>query len=74
MGKKRMRTTTIQIEQDTKALLNELKTNFESKTYDDVIKALVRHKSKSMYGKASGTKKISFKKMMHGLRDKHDRF
>ncbi|MDO8428594.1 MAG: hypothetical protein Q7S92_05270 [Candidatus Diapherotrites archaeon] len=69
-----MTTTTIQIEKHTKEVLNELKESFESKTYDEVIMQLVRKKTKSMYGTLGKGKKVSFKQMMEGLRDKHDRF
>lgn len=68
-----MSTTTIQIENPTKNLLNELKKNFNSKTYDEVIITLVKKKTKSMYGKLAGKKRISTAKMMKGLRDKSDR-
>lgn len=69
-----METTTIQIETPTKELLNELKKNYNSKTYDDVIKTLVSKKTKSMYGKLGKNKKVSAAEMMKGLRDKSDRF
>lgn len=64
--------TTIQIEAPTKELLDGFKRNFHSKTYDDVINALVRKKTKSMYGFLAGKKKISVNEMMKGLRDKRD--
>ncbi|MBU1929871.1 hypothetical protein KJ972_00015 [Candidatus Micrarchaeota archaeon] len=69
-----MGTTTIQIENPTKELLNELKKSFNSKTYDDVIQNLVRKKTKSMFGKLAKGKKVSTTAMMKGLRDKSDRF
>jgi len=69
-----MGTTTIQIENPTKELLNELKKNYNSKTYDEVIKALVSKKTKSMYGKLAKGKKVSAKEIMRDLRDKSDRF
>ncbi|MFH1751441.1 MAG: hypothetical protein ABH821_00670 [archaeon] len=69
-----MVTTTIQIEAPTKELLNELKTSFSTKTYDEVIRILVKKKTKSMYGKLGKGKKISATEMMKGLRDKHDRY
>lgn len=65
--------TTIQVERETKEVLNELKKSFNSKTYDEVIGILVRKKTKSMYGKLGKSKKISLKKAMKGLRDKDDR-
>lgn len=68
-----MNTTTIQIEKLTKELLNELKESFHSATYDEVIKTLVHKKTQSMYGRLGKGKKISFKQMMHKLRDKSDR-
>ena len=69
-----MNTTTIQLEKSTKELLNELKKNSNSKTYDEVIQILLRKKTKSMYGKFTNGKKISVKEMMKGLRDKNDRY
>ena len=69
-----MGTTTIQVENPTKELLNELKKNYNSKTYDDVINALVSKKTKSMYGKLGKGKKISASEMMKGVRDKSGRF
>lgn len=66
-------TTTIQVENPTKELLNELKKSFGSKTYDEVIKMLVAKKMGSMYGKLSGKKKVSAAEMMRSLRDKCDR-
>ena len=69
-----MKTTTIQIENPTKELLNELKKNYNSKTYDEVIKTLVSKKTKSMYGKLAKGKKISATGLLKNLRDKGDRF
>ena len=69
-----MGTTTIQIENPTKELLNELKKNYNSKTYDEVINALVRRKTKSMYGKLGKGKKVSASEIIKSLRDKSDRF
>ena len=69
-----MGTTTIQVENPTKELLNELKKSFNSKTYDEVIQNLVRKKTKSMYGKFSKGQKVSTAAMLKGLRDKSDRF
>ena len=69
-----MATTTIQVENPTKELLNELKKSFNSKTYDEVIQNLVRKKTKSMYGKLSKDRKVLAAQMMKGLRDKSDRF
>lgn len=67
-----METSTIQVEKPTKDLLNELKHNFGSKTYDEVIQTLVKRKTGSAFGKfAKG--KVSVAEMMKGLRDKNDR-
>ena len=65
--------TTIQVENPTKELLNNLKANYNSKTYDEVIIALVRKKEPSMYAKLSKDK-VSAKEMLKGLRDKSDRY
>jgi hypothetical protein len=69
-----MATTTIQVENPTKELLNELKKSLNSKTYDEVIQSLVRAKTGSMYGKLSKGKIVLASQMMKGLRDKSDRF
>lgn len=45
-----MNTTTIQIEKPTKELLDRLKSNYSVKTYDEVLKALIKKKHSSMYG------------------------
>jgi hypothetical protein len=66
--------TTIQVENPTKELLNELKKSFQSKTYDEVIQKLVRKKTNSMYGALAKGKKVSVSKMMNKLRDKSDRY
>jgi predicted CopG family antitoxin len=66
-------TTTIQIEKPTKDLLNELKPAFNAKTFDEVIIALVKTKTKGAYGKFAN-KPTSFEKMIKELRDKNDRF
>ena len=65
--------TTIQVENPTKKLLNELKSNYNSKTFDEVIVALLRKKEPSQYAKLFKGKKISVKEMMKGLRGKNDR-
>ncbi|MBI4043602.1 MAG: hypothetical protein HY393_02230 [Candidatus Diapherotrites archaeon] len=67
-------TTTIQVQQDTKKLLDSLKEVYSVKTYDQVINKLIQKKSKSMYGAlADEGKPISMKEILKGLRDKHDR-
>jgi hypothetical protein len=68
-----MATTTIQVENPTKELLNGLKKSLNSKTYDEVIQCLVRAKTRSMFGKLSKGKNVSAGQMMKGLRDKSDR-
>jgi predicted CopG family antitoxin len=66
-------TTTIQVEKPTKELLIELKESYHSKTFDDVIKTLVKKKTKLMYGKLAKGKNVSAAEMMKNLRDKRDR-
>ena len=68
-----MSTSTIQLEKSTKDILNELKESFNSTTYDEVIKKLLKKKTGSMFGALGKGRKISVKEMMKGLRDKHDR-
>lgn len=66
--------TTIQIENPTKKMLNELKSNYNSKTFDEVIVTLLKKREPSMYSKFFKGKKISAKAMMKGLREKNDRY
>lgn len=69
-----MNTTTIEVKKPTKQLLDVLKENFDSKTYDDVIQTLIRKKTKSLYGSVSLPKNISLKQFLKDLRDERDRF
>ena len=68
-----MATTTIQVENPTKELLNELKKSLNSKTYDEVIQNLVKAKTGSMFGKLCKGGNVPVSQMMKGLRDKSDR-
>jgi predicted CopG family antitoxin len=45
-----MDTTTVQVERPTKNILDDLKADYKVKTYDEVIKKLIKRKHKSMYG------------------------
>ena len=73
-----MNTTTIQIKNETKDLLNNLKKSYNSNTYDEVIQAMARAKAKSLYGSLAGKgRKSSFlaaMKILKGLRGSGDRF
>ena len=64
--------TSIQVESDTKILLQRLKKTYNARSYDDTIRALVGKKSPSMYGALAGNKKISISEILDGLRDKDD--
>lgn len=70
-----MDTTTIQVQQDTKKLLDSLKEAYDVKTYDAVINKLIQKKSKSMHGAlADADHPVSMKEILKGLRDKHDKY
>lgn len=67
-------TTTIQLQQDTKKLLDSLKEAYGVKTYDSVIQKLIQRKTKSMHGiLADEGKPISMKEILKELRDDRDR-
>ncbi len=71
----RVDTTTIQVQQDTKKLLDSLKEAYAVKTYDAVINKLIQKKNKSMHGfLADEGQHISMKEILKGLRDKHDKY
>lgn len=68
-------TTTIQVQQSTKKLLDSLKEAYGVKTYDAVINQLIQKKTKSMHGfLADEGKNISMKEILKGLRDKNDKY
>jgi hypothetical protein len=62
------------VETDVKQELERLKQTYHSKTYNEVIKSLIRSKGKSMAGYLSSKKKITLEEALKGLRDKHDRY
>ncbi len=67
--------TTIQVEESTKQLLDEIKKKERASTYNEVIRKLAREKIKipeTMFG-ALGKEK-DMKKILRGLRDETDRF
>ncbi len=68
--------TTIQVEKDTKALLDLVKKSYNAKTYNEAIKALAHAKMRnSMYGAcAAEARKYPLKKLLSEVRDKSDRF
>ena len=70
-----METTTIQLEKPTKELLEKLKENYSVKTYDEVIKTLIKRKHKSMYGVLKNAN-ISTKEITKEIRNErnNDRF
>lgn len=65
--------TTIQVEDPTKELLEHLKQNTKARSYDEVIRALAVKKGKSLYGSLAGKRTVSRKTLLAGLRDKEDR-
>jgi len=64
--------TTIQVKDETAAVLKQLKNETRSGSYDDVIEKLLQksRKEKSFYGFLGRKSK---KEILKGLRDKHDR-
>jgi predicted CopG family antitoxin len=66
--------TTIQIEIDVKQELDRLKQTYHSKTYNEVIKSLIRSKGKSLAGHLSTKNRITLEEALKGLRDRHDRY
>jgi len=70
-----METTTIQLKKPTKELLEKLKENYSVKTYDEVIKTLIKRKHKSMYGVLKNAN-ISTKEITKEIRNErnNDRF
>ena len=66
--------TTIQVHKKTVEMLNDVKKEQQVKTYEDAIWALKKKKTPSFYGIFARGKRISRKKLLEGLRDKHDRF
>jgi len=68
-----MGTTTIQVQDETKILLEREKKNRKLKTFDETIRVLFRKKTPSFYGIFADAK-ISTKALLKDVRDKHDRF
>ncbi len=66
--------TTIQVETEVKQELDRLKQTYHSKTYNEVIKSLIRSKGKSLAGHLSIKNKITLEEALRGLRDQHDRY
>jgi len=64
--------TTIQLEEETAEQLKKLKESMKMKTYDEVVKHLVKKNvRKSMFGALSH---LDRDELLRDLRDKHDRF
>ncbi len=67
--------TTIQVMEETREQLQQLRKTMQAESYDEVINKLVaslRTSHKSMYGYLG--KKMSMEEIMKGLRDEDDRF
>lgn len=62
-------TTTIQVQQETKKLLDSLKEAYRVKTYDQVINKLIQKKSKSMHGAFADQGPVSTKEILKWLKE-----
>lgn len=66
--------TTIQIQEDTLDFLKHLREQFDTSTYDVLIKMLIKKAmvpQQSLFGKAG---KMSMKEILKDLRDESDRY
>ena len=66
--------TTVQVEESTKQLLDEIKRREHVSSYNEIIKRLAKERSKipdSMFGALGKAK--SMKEILRGLRDEGDR-
>jgi hypothetical protein len=65
--------TTIQVNVETKNVLERVKDTYHVKSYDDAIRKLISAKTQSLYGSLAQKKNIRMKDILVGLRDKNDR-
>ena len=63
--------TTIQLEEETAEQLRQMKEVLKVKTFDEVVKKLMKKNTASMFGILGH---LDRKELMKDLRDKHDRF
>ncbi len=68
-----MMNTTIQVDMETKKILEKVKNAYKTKTYDGAIRALLKKKTPSLYGSLAKDKKIFLKDIVKGLRYEDDR-
>ena len=66
--------TTIQVDVGTRNMLERIKKAYHVRTYDEAIGVLARKKSPSLFGGLACGKRVSVNEILHGLRDKSDRF
>ena len=69
-----METTTVEVKKKTKEELDQLKHTYQAKTYDDVIRELMKRKRRSMAGKLAIGRKVSMQEILEKLRNERDRF
>ncbi|MFH0861817.1 MAG: hypothetical protein V1875_02195 [Candidatus Altiarchaeota archaeon] len=65
--------TTIQVNIETKNVLERVKETYHVKSYDDAIRKLINTKTQSLYGSLATKKNMQMKDILAGLRDKNDR-
>ncbi len=66
--------TTIQVNDDTMQFLKQLREQYASSSYDEVLKVLIAKAmvpTKSLWGKGGS---LGMKNILNGLRDKRDRY
>jgi hypothetical protein len=66
--------TTIQVDVETKRMLEQIKRVHNIDTYDAAIQHLANRKRQSMYGFLADGKNYTMKEISAMVRDKHDRF
>ena len=65
--------TSIQVDMETKVILDGLKKAYKARSYDETIIKLIRTKTSSFYGALARKNKVPMKEILHNLRDKDDR-
>lgn len=65
--------TTIQVDVETRYVLEQVKKAYHAKSYDEAIRKLVKAKTPSLYGSLAKKGKASMKGILTDLRDKDER-
>jgi len=64
--------TSIQVDSETRVILERLKRAYNARTYDEAILRLVKAKSSSFYGALAGKNKVPMAEILRCLRDEDD--